>query len=515
MPIEPTAEVWGALMSACKMHKNLDLGAYAAEKAIELDPVDSGPHVILSNIYASAGRWGDVTRVRKVMKCSGVKKEPGCSWVEIENRVHMFVANDDAHPQKEEIRTTWEDIHSKIKATGYVPDTSSVLFFANEQERELSRPDANGVMSTVTTMQAINEKIVSLNYEEYTVEIKTADAQESHEKGVIILVPGCLTGKDHTRKKFIQTFFLAPQDKGYFVLNDVFRYVGESEPVVVSAATTVDPPEAEDVVQAELIHVSDQVAVQPAASFEEEDLTNGAKVCDPSDYEESAVDDATIEPVHPATEPSPDVEEDAPKKSYASIGLKPWHPIHVPSNKEISGQIDITQQYVHSTSPKSEDPAAAKPGALGAPNPASDSSPESSRINEEVEGYSIHIRSLPINATVELLEEVFQRFGSIRPNGIQVRNAKASPVIIGDRSAVIEEKRTTTKGKPLVTSSSRGRGRYPPSRGVFRSDSFRGRGNYGVGGQGYGWAGASTEVRATFLAVLGVVVTGVALKVIN
>ncbi|KAI4329677.1 hypothetical protein MLD38_028037 [Melastoma candidum] len=136
MPIEPTAEVWGALMSACKMHKNLELGAYAAEKAIELDPVDSGPHVILSNIYASAGRWGDVARVRKVMKSSGVKKEPACSWVEIENRVHMFVANDDAHPQKEEIRTTWEDIHSKIKAIGYVPDTSSVLFFADEQERE-------------------------------------------------------------------------------------------------------------------------------------------------------------------------------------------------------------------------------------------------------------------------------------------------------------------------------------------------------------------------------------------
>ena len=78
--------------------------------------------------------------------------------------------------------------------------------------------------------QAINEKVLSLNYEDYTAEIKTADAQESFEKGVIVLVTGCLNGKDNVRKKFTQTFFLAPQDKGgYFVLNDVFRYVEEKE----------------------------------------------------------------------------------------------------------------------------------------------------------------------------------------------------------------------------------------------------------------------------------------------
>lgn len=77
--------------------------------------------------------------------------------------------------------------------------------------------------------QAINEKVLSLNYEDYTAEIKTADAQDSFEKGVIVLVTGCLTGKDNVRKKFTQTFFLAPQDKGYFVLNDVLRYVEEKE----------------------------------------------------------------------------------------------------------------------------------------------------------------------------------------------------------------------------------------------------------------------------------------------
>jgi nitrous oxidase accessory protein NosD len=85
------------------------------------------------------------------------------------------------------------------------------------------------IVALLTSEQAINEKILSFNYEDYTAEIKTVDAQDSHEKGVIVLVTGCLTGSDNLRRKFTQTFFLAPQDKGYFVLNDVFRYVEENE----------------------------------------------------------------------------------------------------------------------------------------------------------------------------------------------------------------------------------------------------------------------------------------------
>ncbi|XWS19257.1 hypothetical protein CRYUN_Cryun31cG0000400 [Craigia yunnanensis] len=137
MPIKPTAAVWGALLGASRMHKNMELGTYAAERVFELDPHDSGPLVLLSNIYASAGRWSDAAKVRKMMKESGVKKEPACSWVEIENTLHVFVANDDAHPQIEEIRKMWEEISKRIKEIGYVPDTSHVLFYMDQQEREV------------------------------------------------------------------------------------------------------------------------------------------------------------------------------------------------------------------------------------------------------------------------------------------------------------------------------------------------------------------------------------------
>lgn len=96
-------------------------------------------------------------------------------------------------------------------------------------------------------VQGINEKILSLNFKEFKAEIKTADAQKSYKEGVTVLVTGCLTGNDNLRRNFAQSFFLAPQDNGYFVLNDVFRYVEDhqsSEPQPVNgdgdaAAVTV------------------------------------------------------------------------------------------------------------------------------------------------------------------------------------------------------------------------------------------------------------------------------------
>ncbi|CAN1336518.1 Pentatricopeptide repeat-containing protein At3g24000, mitochondrial [Linum perenne] len=130
MPIEPTAAVWGALLGACRMHKKTELGIYAAERIFELDPHDSGPHMLLYNIYASAGRWAEATKVRKIMKESGVKKEPACSWVEIENEVHVFVADDDSHPDSEEI-------HAMIKQIGYKPDANHVLLCLDQREREV------------------------------------------------------------------------------------------------------------------------------------------------------------------------------------------------------------------------------------------------------------------------------------------------------------------------------------------------------------------------------------------
>jgi pentatricopeptide repeat protein len=127
MPIEPDDSVWGALLGACRIHSNIELGEFVSKRLLELEPKKVGNYVLLSNIYAAAGRWDDVMKVRSMLKDRGLKKIPGSSWIEIKNRVHSFSVGDKSHPQSEKIYTLLESLAEQMKKAGYVPDTSFVL----------------------------------------------------------------------------------------------------------------------------------------------------------------------------------------------------------------------------------------------------------------------------------------------------------------------------------------------------------------------------------------------------
>ena len=90
LPFVPDANVWGALLGACRIHGNVELGTWAADNLLKLKPQHSGYYILLSNMYAEAGRWNEANMVRELMKSKGVKKNPGCSWVQIHNQVHAF-----------------------------------------------------------------------------------------------------------------------------------------------------------------------------------------------------------------------------------------------------------------------------------------------------------------------------------------------------------------------------------------------------------------------------------------
>eukprot|EP01018_Ginkgo_biloba_P039144 Gb_08834 [translate_table: standard] len=94
MPLEPNAVVWGTLLGACRIHSNIELGEHVAERLFELEPENAACYILLSNIYAEAGRWDDVAKLRNTMKVRGLKKTPGCSWIVLGNRVHAFHAGD-------------------------------------------------------------------------------------------------------------------------------------------------------------------------------------------------------------------------------------------------------------------------------------------------------------------------------------------------------------------------------------------------------------------------------------
>lgn len=368
------------------------------------------------------------------------------------------------------------------------------VFRFYQESSKLGRPETDGLMSSITTMQAINEKILSLGYGGCGAEIKTVDAQESLDGGVIVLVTGYLTGKDNVRRTFTQSFFLATQDKGYFVLNDMFRYMEDDahhgENCNLVSGTVVPLTPEQDHQTPALEH---QISEHVAAVSEE---VEAAEACDPSVNDGPVVEEAPATPINevvdetqnnsqPVADSSSTVQEGIPRKSYASILKVMKEKLFDPASAPVRSMPNPERQVTPSPAPSL---------ALETPAPNSTSTDSSGMQEAEGDGHSIYIRGLPMNANAAQLEEEFKCFGPIKSGGVQVRSNKlqgvcfgfvefevasavqsaieASPLIIGDREAHVEEKRPSSRVN--------NRGRFPPGRGTgFRNDGQRARGgNY-------------------------------------
>ncbi|KAI3688414.1 hypothetical protein L1987_82127 [Smallanthus sonchifolius] len=123
---------------ACRAHKNIQMAEYASEKLLELEPKHPGGYVFLSNVYAGAGKWQEVERVRTKMKNKGVAKDPGWSYIEIDGQVTSFVAGDHFHDRSDEIHLKLDEITKNARESGYMPETEWVLHNIEEEEKESS-----------------------------------------------------------------------------------------------------------------------------------------------------------------------------------------------------------------------------------------------------------------------------------------------------------------------------------------------------------------------------------------
>lgn len=135
MPMEPTPIVWFTLLSACRIHANVDVGEYAADRLLELESENDGSYTLLSNIYANAGRWKDVARIRSLMKHTGIRKRPGCSWVQDKKGTVTFYVGDRSHPQSPRIYMILANLIERIKAMGYIPEASFALHDVDDEEK--------------------------------------------------------------------------------------------------------------------------------------------------------------------------------------------------------------------------------------------------------------------------------------------------------------------------------------------------------------------------------------------
>ncbi|KAM0943304.1 putative tetratricopeptide-like helical domain superfamily, DYW domain-containing protein [Dioscorea sansibarensis] len=136
MPVEPNGGVWGALLGACRIHGKPHIAKIAAENLFELEPDAIGNYVLLSNVYASAGMWNEVSNVRKLMRGRGLRKNPASSWTEARDGVvHEFFAGGGSHPMSREIKAALEELMERLKCRGYTPKLSSIVYDVSESEK--------------------------------------------------------------------------------------------------------------------------------------------------------------------------------------------------------------------------------------------------------------------------------------------------------------------------------------------------------------------------------------------
>ena len=136
MPLQPDASIWGALLGACRIHGNIELGKFASDRLFEVDSKNVGYYVLLSNIYANVGKWEGVDKVRSLARERGLKKTPGWSTIEVNRKVDVFYTGNQSHPKCKEIYEELRVLTAKMKSLGYIPDYSFVLQDVEEDEKE-------------------------------------------------------------------------------------------------------------------------------------------------------------------------------------------------------------------------------------------------------------------------------------------------------------------------------------------------------------------------------------------
>lgn len=137
MPVPPNAIIWRTLLGACSIHGNVHLAEQVKERLSRMDPNNCGDHVLLSNIYAIAGKWKDAATVRRSMSEQRINKTPGWSMIEVDKLIYSFVAGEKQNEITKEAYEKLREIMLKLRIDGgYIPEVGSVFHDIEEEEKE-------------------------------------------------------------------------------------------------------------------------------------------------------------------------------------------------------------------------------------------------------------------------------------------------------------------------------------------------------------------------------------------
>ncbi|GAB2265107.1 hypothetical protein Dimus_000174 [Dionaea muscipula] len=131
MPIEADVVIWVTLLNACWFWMDLEVAERVAKKimfsfSFSFNSVSA--YVIMSNMYAKLGKWRETMTTRQQLRGLEVKKSPGWSWIELNNKVHVFYAGDQMHPSCKLIYQTLENLISNINLSTH---SASYCSFTN------------------------------------------------------------------------------------------------------------------------------------------------------------------------------------------------------------------------------------------------------------------------------------------------------------------------------------------------------------------------------------------------
>lgn len=294
--------------------------------------------------------------------------------------------------------------------------TPDIVHKFYEDSSTITRPNlTDGEMSSASTMLGIKEKILSLDYHSCKAEIASIDAQESCNKGIIVLVTGFLIGEGELKRTFTQTFFLAKHATGYFVLNDIFKFGNVIDEAVATAESSNEVTEA---VVTEGNQESAQVPDQQAEVKQSKSVPEKVNSNSPTTLKGSVDKKGPIlKPVVVSKQPSISSQKqtpEPPKISYASM-LAKESPVTSPV-KRLANQVVVVAPSANSSLDKKTSPP---PAPQVAPPHRRNNSPPSG--DNHSDGKGIYVGHLPPNIPAEELEKVFREFGRIIKDGIQIR----------------------------------------------------------------------------------------------
>ncbi|XP_010244176.2 PREDICTED: pentatricopeptide repeat-containing protein At2g03880, mitochondrial-like [Nelumbo nucifera] len=126
IPFEPGPLIWKTLLSSCRIHNNMGVAKYAAEKLLELEPSDLSANLLLEQVLLTVGKWNEASKLQTKNKPMRMNS----SWIEVKNTIYEFVAN---HIPAE-ISAKLADLEGKMEELGYVSDANHVLHNAEEEE---------------------------------------------------------------------------------------------------------------------------------------------------------------------------------------------------------------------------------------------------------------------------------------------------------------------------------------------------------------------------------------------